>query len=222
MTTNSTTGGEDAAKHMDGIYRYQRYIYDLTRKYYLLGRDRMIAGLESPPGGTILEVGCGTGRNLILAARAYPDAKLFGFDISSMMLETARANIAKAGLADRIQLAQGDASDFSVAELFSEDGVDRVFISYTLSMVPPWKAALPQAYRAVRPGGSLHIVDFGQQSDLPRWFKSVLEGWLAKFSVTPRADLETELQKLVGDKGGSLDFTRLYRDYAQYAVVRKV
>ena len=34
---------EDAARHMDGIYRYQRHIYDLTRKYYLLGRDRMIA-----------------------------------------------------------------------------------------------------------------------------------------------------------------------------------
>ena len=37
-------------QHMDGIYRYQRYIYDATRKYYLLGRDRMLDGLRPPPG----------------------------------------------------------------------------------------------------------------------------------------------------------------------------
>ncbi|TIQ66810.1 MAG: SAM-dependent methyltransferase, partial [Mesorhizobium sp.] len=33
---------------MDGVYRWQRHIYDLTRKYYLLGRDRLISGLEVP------------------------------------------------------------------------------------------------------------------------------------------------------------------------------
>ena len=63
------SGGSDHRAHMDGIYRYQRYIYDLTRKYYLLGRDRLLADLEPPDGGTILEIGCGTGRNLVLAAR---------------------------------------------------------------------------------------------------------------------------------------------------------
>ena len=73
------------------MYRYQRHIYDLTRKYYLLGRDRLIAGLDVPPGGTVLEVGCGTGRNLVLAARRYPAARLFGLDISAAMLDTAQA-----------------------------------------------------------------------------------------------------------------------------------
>jgi S-adenosylmethionine-diacylgycerolhomoserine-N-methlytransferase len=57
---------------MDGVYRRQRHFYDLTRKYYLLGRDRMIAGLGVPPNGTVLELGCGTGRNIILAARHHP------------------------------------------------------------------------------------------------------------------------------------------------------
>ena len=72
----------DHAVHMDGIYRYQRYIYDATRKYFLLGRDRLIEELAVPAGGTVLEIGCGTGRNLILVARRYPDARLYGFDIS--------------------------------------------------------------------------------------------------------------------------------------------
>ena len=77
---------------MDGVYRYQRHFYDLTRKYYLLGRDRMIAGLDVPPDGTVLELGCGTGRNIVLAARRYPDARFFGLDISAEMLETAQAS----------------------------------------------------------------------------------------------------------------------------------
>ena len=54
---------------MDRLYRHQRHIYDLTRKYYLLGRDELIAELDPPPHGTVLEIGCGTGRNL-LAVRA--------------------------------------------------------------------------------------------------------------------------------------------------------
>ena len=60
---------------MDAIYRGQRHIYDITRKYYLLGRDRVIDDLAPPPGGSVLEVGCGTARNLITAARRWPDAR---------------------------------------------------------------------------------------------------------------------------------------------------
>lgn len=214
-----------AADHMDGIYRYQRYIYDATRKYFLLGRDRMLDGLKPPPGGTILEVGCGTGRNLILAARRYPGTTLYGFDISNAMLETARHSIARAGLADRIVVAQGDATDFDAMRLFGraadDAGFDRVFISYAVSMIPPWRAALPMAMRAVARGGSLHVVDFGQQTDLPRWFKAGLDAWLARFSVEPRGDLQAELDRVAAASGASLQFKRLYRDYAQIGVVTR-
>ncbi len=206
---------------MDGIYRYQRYIYDLTRKFYLLGRDRMIAGLAVPGHGTILEVGCGTGRNLILAARRYPAAKLYGFDISQMMLETAAANVARAGLSSRITLAQGDASDFSSEALFGVTSFDRVYISYSVSMIPPWREAIRQAFAAVKPGGSLHIVDFGQQAGLPGPFKRGLHAWLTKFSVTPRDDLEAEMATVAKSGGGSLEFEHLFRDYARLGVIRR-
>lgn len=66
---------------MDSIYRSQRHIYDLTRKYYLFGRDRLIAGLDLLAGGSVLELGCGTGRNLALIARRWPGAELFGLEI---------------------------------------------------------------------------------------------------------------------------------------------
>lgn len=206
---------------MDAIYRYQRYIYDASRKYYLLGRDQLLNELAPPAGGSVLEVACGTGRNLILAARRHPDAHFYGFDISTAMLETARSSIARNGLAGRISVAAGDATDVSGERLFGVESFDRVFVSYALSMIPDWRTALRQAYAVVRPGGRLHVVDFGQQEALPGWFRSGLRAWLAKFSVTPRAQLESELQKLAAESGARLTFERMLRDYAQRAVLEK-
>ena len=51
------------ATAMDRMYRQTRHIYDLTRTPYLLGRDRLIAELGLEAGGSVLEMGCGTGRN---------------------------------------------------------------------------------------------------------------------------------------------------------------
>src|SRR3546814_6356021 len=98
---------------MDSIYRRQRHIYDLSRKFYLLGRDGLIADLAPPPGGAVLEIGCGTGRNLIAVGKAWPEARLYGVDISAAMLETARKAVTKAGMADRVVLAQGDGCERS-------------------------------------------------------------------------------------------------------------
>ena len=74
---------------MNRMYRRQRHIYDGTRRYYLLGRDRLIAGLQPAAGANVLEIGCGTGRNLVLAAGLYPDARFFGIDVSTEMLTSA-------------------------------------------------------------------------------------------------------------------------------------
>lgn len=213
--------GGDHRAHMDAIYRYQRYIYDMTRKYYLLGRDRLLDDLAPPPGGTILEIGCGTGRNLVLAAQRHPGARLYGFDISSEMLKTAQTAIARAGLADRISLAQGDATAFDTRALFGVATFDRVFVSYALSMIPPWRQALAPALGAVTPGGRLHVVDFGQMERLPRWFRAGMYAWLARFTVHPRADLEDALRAAAAAAGATLEFRRLHRGYADYAVLSR-
>lgn len=211
----------DAATEMDAIYRVQRHIYDASRKFYLLGRDGLLDALAPPPGGTVLEIGCGTGRNLILAARRYPDAHLYGVDVSKAMLETAAASVEKAGLSARIHLAQADARTLDPEGVFGVLAFDRVFVSYALSMIPPWREALVRALAAVRPGGSLHIVDFGEQSGLPCAFRTGLRAWLKRFSVEPRADLEAELVRLAGAAGARLTFARPFRDYACSAVVQK-
>lgn len=201
---------------MDAVYRGQRHIYDLTRKYYLLGRDRLIRDLEPPGGGTVLEVGCGTARNLIAAARCWPQARFYGLDISEEMLETARAKVAKAGLASRITLAQGDATAFDPERMFGIAGFDRIMQSYTLSMIPDWQGAVAEAARHLAPGGQLHIVDFGQQERLPRWWKRMLFAWLDKFHVSPRGDLPTALSTTAGERLLA-SFHPLFRGYAWQA-----
>jgi S-adenosylmethionine-diacylgycerolhomoserine-N-methlytransferase len=199
---------------MDGVYRYQRHIYDLTRKYYLLGRDGLIADLDPPAGGAVLEIGCGTGRNLIAVGKAWPQAQLYGVDISEAMLETARASVTKAGMGDRVTLAQGDACGFDAEALFGRARFERVFISYALSMIPEWEMALAQAARCVAPGGKLEIVDFGQQDELPALWRRALFGWLARFHVSPRRDLKPAIERLARDMGGFPHSRTLYRGYA--------
>tara|TARA_Y100000815_G_scaffold140947_1_gene127391 strand:+ start:18437 stop:19117 length:681 start_codon:yes stop_codon:yes gene_type:complete len=206
---------------MDAIYRHQRHFYDATRKYFLLGRDRLIADLDAGQGMTVLEAACGTGRNLIVAARRYPKARFYGFDISTEMLKQACRNVDKAGLSGRIVLAQADATVFDPQALFGVGAFDRIFLSYAVSMIPPWRAAIEEAVRHLTPGGALHVVDFGQQDHLPGWFRAGLIAWLAKFHVEPRADLEPVLEAAAREAGASLAFYSLYRDYARYGVIRR-
>jgi S-adenosylmethionine-diacylgycerolhomoserine-N-methlytransferase len=211
------SGGHAAL--MDGIYRHQRHVYDATRKYYLLGRDRLLAGLAVPAGGDVLELGCGTGRNLVLAGRRYPDAHIFGLDISAEMLASARRQIVRCGLAGRIVVAAGDATRFAPSELFGVDGFDRVYFSYTLSMIPRWQEAITAGLDALRPGGQLSIVDFGDQAELPAWFRQGLRRWLAAFHVAPRDRMADWLALECQRRQASLDVQTWFGGYAVYAAV---
>lgn len=209
-----------AAERMDRMYRHQRRIYDLTRKFYLLGRDNMIRRLHARPEMKVLEIGCGTARNLILAAKRFPDSDFYGIDISEQMLATARANISRDMLDDAIEVAQADATGFDPKAMFGVERFDRIFVSYSLSMIPVWRVVLQRAVTMLAQGGELHVVDFGDQRGLPRWFGRALHGWLQAFHVKPRADLEIQLRTLADYHGAELHFSRPFRGYAQYAVLR--
>jgi S-adenosylmethionine-diacylgycerolhomoserine-N-methlytransferase len=206
----------DHANLMDGMYRYQRHFYDLTRKYYLLGRDKTIRGLNVPEGGSLLEVGCGTGRNMALAHKRFPTAKLYGLDISQEMLISARKTFATKATIPDFRVA--DATAFTPRE-FATTGFDRILISYALSMIPDWERAVDAAIAALNPGGELHIVDFGQQEGLPAWFRHILKSWLAKFHVTPRANLREVLDSQAHENNASLTFETIGGGYAWRATI---
>lgn len=213
------TANESQAHLMDRMYRYQRYIYDFTRKYYLFGRDTLIRELNPPPGASVLEVGCGTGRNLAVLGELYPGARLFGLDISAEMLATAKAKLRRQDRADAV-LRVADATNFTAAS-FDQEGFDRIVISYALSMVPEWEKAVDAAIAALKPGGSLHIVDFGQQEGWPAGFRRLLRAWLRRFHVTPRESLFDAMRKRAERDGAALEVRSLGRDYAWLAVYRR-
>jgi S-adenosylmethionine-diacylgycerolhomoserine-N-methlytransferase len=174
---------------MDRVYQRQRHIYNITRRYYLIGRDELIHGLGLRPGDSAVEIGCGTARNLIAIARRHPGARLFGLDASRAMLETAAEAVARAGLSRQITLAQGFAEAFSPGSFGESAGFDAVIFSYSLSMIPDWRRALAAAQETLSATGRIHVVDFGDFGGLPRGAAAALRFWLKRFHVVPRSEL---------------------------------
>ncbi|MCK6451687.1 MAG: methyltransferase domain-containing protein [Alphaproteobacteria bacterium] len=186
-----------ATERMDRMYRHQRHVYDLTRKWFLFGRDALIDRLAPPSGAHVCEMGCGTARNILRMARRYPWARLYGLDASGEMLKTAQARVARARLDGRVQLRHGLA-EFreSYAQFGPSAGFDAVVLSYVLSMVPDWRGALDAAVGAVRPGGAVGLVDFHDVDRLPWPLAPGLRSWLARFDVTPRPEALDHLAAL--------------------------
>ncbi|HUO92260.1 MAG TPA: class I SAM-dependent methyltransferase [Rhizomicrobium sp.] len=187
--------GDQHAALMDKVYRRQRYIYDLTRRYYLFGRDRLIRELALRPGEAVVEVGCGTARNLIRIARLYPGTELYGLDASSEMLKTAAGNIQAAGLSGRIKLVQGYAEALAPSLFGRDRPFDRVLFPYSLSMIPDWRQALAAAGASLGDSGRLHVVDFGDLTGLGPVAGGLLRAWLRLFHVEPRVEILRTLER---------------------------
>lgn len=199
---------------MDEVYRGQRHIYDFTRKYYLFGRDTLIEGLAAGPGMRVLEVACGTGRNLAKIGKAWPGTRLFGLDISAEMLKSARA-----ALGAEARLGEGDACSFDPQALLGESAFERIVLSYSLSMIPDWEGAMDHAAGLLAEGGQLHIVDFGDLGGLPAPLAALLRAWLAKFHVEPRANMAASAARVAANRGLRLVSTRGALGYFQLHVL---
>ncbi|OYT73427.1 MAG: methyltransferase type 12 [Chloracidobacterium sp. CP2_5A] len=178
---------------MDAMYRRQRYIYDLSRKYFLFGRDTLLERLPVRPGSRVVEIGCGTARNLVILGNRHPQARFYGVDISSEMLIASRANIRRRRL-DNVAVAVAAAEALDRQAIFGlEAPFDIAFFSYSLSMIPDWRAAVAAALANLRPGGCLAMVDFWDQKELPAWFEKLLGAWVRRFDVTPRPEILDDL-----------------------------
>jgi S-adenosylmethionine-diacylgycerolhomoserine-N-methlytransferase len=203
---------------MDRVYRRQRHFYDLTRKYYLLGRDRLVRELQARPGDCVVEIGCGTARNLIRIAQRYPGVRLFGLDASAEMLRTATDALARAGLSERVVLKQGLAENVTPRFFGLDAPFDHAIFSYSLSMIPDWRAALAAAASSLREEGRLHVVDFGDQRTFWPIARRALRAWLGLFHVAPRDELLGALETTnSGEEGYTLHVLP-----GRYAFVLKV
>ena len=208
----------DDSRHqerMDRRYRYQRHVFDLSRKLILFGRDRAIAALRLGDARSVLEIGCGTGRNLKLMAETYPALRLTGLDISDEMLKSARAKFARTQLDRRVTLLHGDA----VAP--TDRKAARILMSYSLSMVPDWRRALAVAIEALEPGGILAIVDFGNFGGLPDWAAEVCIEMLSRQDAPPCLELPQELRRHASSRALSVRHEYALAGLYQLAIVER-
>ncbi len=143
------------AQRLEGFYAPQADRYDAFRTRLLHGREDLIEALQIQPGARVVELGCGTGSNLAALARACPLETLTSVelvDLCPALLAVARRRTA--GLA-QVSVIEADATQWRPAH-----PVDRVFLSYSLTMMPDWRAVLDNAHAMLAPGGRLGIVDF--------------------------------------------------------------
>lgn len=145
-------------------YRRHAPLYDFTRWSFLFGRRRLIGALPALPARPrILEVGCGTGSNLVCLQRRFPRARITGIDLSPAMLRRAEAKFeSSAG----VQLIHGTYGDGRHAA----GPYDLILCSYSLTMTGPRReAVVRQIARDLAPGGCLCAVDFHDTPSL--WFQ---------------------------------------------------
>jgi S-adenosylmethionine-diacylgycerolhomoserine-N-methlytransferase len=224
-SSNHRPERDGQAAAMDRMYRITRHVYDVTRRYYLLGRDRLLDKVVTRADTATLEVGCGTARNLVKLARRPEPGHLYGLDASHEMLETAAASIARhhvpAAGHPPIVLRQGLAECLDPQRMFGRtEPFDTIFFSYCLSMVPTWPGAIEAALGSLKPGGTLLIVDFWDQKELPTAFAAALKRWLALFHVHYRPEVHAALAELGRSGRADVSFESVARRYAYIATVR--
>jgi len=182
---------------MDRMYRYTRHVYDASRRYYLLGRDRLLRTMVVGPNDRVLEMGCGTARNLIKLQRLHPQARLFGLDASQSMLATAAKSLKLHDPSGTVELRHCLAEQLDHQKTFdSSEPFDMIFFSYSLSMMPTWPQAIDAALANLHPKGRIYIIDFWDQAGLPRLFAAALKRWLAAFHVHHRPELLEHLSHM--------------------------
>lgn len=143
-------------RSIERYYRCHAKIYDLTRWSFLRGRETLMERLAARlHPRRILEVGCGTGKNLLHLGRRFPQAQLWGLDLSGAMLSVAEKKLSS--LAPRLTLIEAAYN----RPLAASPQFDLMVFSYALSMFNPgWEQALATAAGDLAPGGTIGVVDF--------------------------------------------------------------
>jgi S-adenosylmethionine-diacylgycerolhomoserine-N-methlytransferase len=145
------------AARVTAYYRWMSSVYDATRWAFLFHRSLAVRSLGLQPGERVLEIGAGTGHNLVrLAQSVGPLGRAVGLDLSRAMLRRARRKVQRNGLPSACAVA-AEATCLPFGRAF-----DAVLFSYSLSMIPDRDAALDRAVSVLRPdGGRLCVLDFG-------------------------------------------------------------
>ncbi len=163
---NSTTSQTKSSQVQDSYIPPRSYdaltpLYDRLIGAFMREREfkhELIRQINLQPGGRVLDMGCGTGTLLMMIASADPAAELFGIDADENVLRIARQKIQAAGLDSRLD--HGMAYQLPYADT-SLDQVTSSLVTHHLTLDNK-RRAFKEIYRVLRPGGTVHIADFGR------------------------------------------------------------
>jgi phosphatidylethanolamine/phosphatidyl-N-methylethanolamine N-methyltransferase len=190
-------------------------VYDLVfGAVFDKGRQAAIAAAERI-GGHILEVGVGTGISLPLYA---PHLRIFGTDISELMLEKAKKRVDELGLKNVEGLAVMDAENLE----FPDDSFDVVMAQYVVTAVPNPEKALDEFARVLRPGGELIILTrVSADAGMRRFIEQRLQPVVRPLGFrTAEFAWSRYAQWLAGARGMELAERRLVPPLGHFSLVR--
>lgn len=147
----------------------QRWIVQDTRY-----KNRLIEQAGIQAGHKVMDLGCGTGTLAIMVKGAQPNAEVFGLDADPEMLKVAHLKTARAAL--DVKFDQGMAFDLPYPDAF----FDRVLSSLVIHHLktPDKEKTAREIYRVLKPGGRLHVLDFGKPNTI---YGKLLGPFLHKF-----------------------------------------
>jgi len=145
-------------------YKKDASIYDLNRRFFLFGRNRLINQIAKTLNpSSILEIGCGTGVNLIKLNKLFPNSRITGLDVSLEMLNVARTKITQ------------NTNITLINEMFDQHTslpkFDLILCSYTASTVPNLPLFLSAIATHLTDQGHFACVDFHSSNSVvfQRW-----------------------------------------------------
>ena len=146
---------------------------ECSRSFAGIGNPHLIGPLQA--GETVLDIGCGAGMDLMLAARRIgPNGKAIGIDMTPEMRDRARSAAEILGL-DQVEVVEGDATSLPLPDA----SVDVVISNGVLNLVPEKKKAFADIVRILRPGGRLHLADIAVRAPLSEAIRRNIDLWTA-------------------------------------------
>jgi SAM-dependent methyltransferase len=139
-----------------------------------LGCGNPTALAELHEGETVLDLGSGGGIDVFLSARRVgPTGKAYGLDMTDEMLELARENQRKAGVAN-VEFLKGEMEDIPLPD----NSVDVVISNCVINLAADKSLVLAEAFRVLRPGGRLAVSDIVVRGEVPQEIRRNVELWM--------------------------------------------
>ncbi len=172
-----------------------------------LGCGNPTALAELRPGEIVLDLGSGGGIDVLLSARRVgPAGKAYGLDMTDEMLELARENQRKAGVAN-VEFLKGTIEEIPLPDA----SVDVIISNCVINLSADKNRVLREAFRVLKPGGRFAVSDVVTKGEIPAPIKKSVELWIGSIAGALSEEEYTSKLSAAGFTGISVEPTRIYR-----------